>query len=94
MIARERIGSWVREPFVDDPVGRKRPRGGSVRARSASSSRAAAASAPGPRSASSACASRTRAPAAPSTAVFAIAGFNDFAQAAFRGLCDWANAPA
>ena len=31
MIARERIGSWVREPFVDDPIGRKRPRGGSVR---------------------------------------------------------------
>jgi hypothetical protein len=25
------------------------------------------------------------------TAVFAAAGFNDFAQAAFRGLCDWSN---
>ena len=25
MIARERIGSWVREPFVDDPVGPQAP---------------------------------------------------------------------
>ena len=28
IIAREKVGSWVREPFVDDPVGRKQPRGG------------------------------------------------------------------
>jgi hypothetical protein len=27
VIAREKIGSWVREPFVDDPSGEKRPRG-------------------------------------------------------------------
>ena len=27
VIAREKIGSWVREPFVDDPIGERRPRG-------------------------------------------------------------------
>jgi hypothetical protein len=27
VIAREKIGSWVREPFVDDPAGERRPRG-------------------------------------------------------------------
>src|SRR3954469_7476352 len=27
VIAREAIGSWVREPFVDDPKGAKKPRG-------------------------------------------------------------------
>ncbi|MEA2438725.1 MAG: hypothetical protein QOH76_149 [Thermoleophilaceae bacterium] len=30
VIAREKIGSWVREPFVDDPVGERRPRGHSL----------------------------------------------------------------
>ena len=25
------------------------------------------------------------------TTVFAVAGLNDFMQAGFRGLCDWAN---
>jgi Protein of unknown function (DUF1360) len=27
VIAREKIGSWVREPFVEDPKGAKKPRG-------------------------------------------------------------------
>jgi hypothetical protein len=27
VIAREKIGSWMREPFVDDPTGERRPRG-------------------------------------------------------------------
>jgi hypothetical protein len=27
------------------------------------------------------------------TAVFAAAGLNDFMQAGFRGLCDWADKP-
>jgi hypothetical protein len=27
VIAREKIGSWMREPFVDDPAGERRPRG-------------------------------------------------------------------
>jgi hypothetical protein len=31
VIAREKIGTWVREPFVDDPGGEKRPRGNRLR---------------------------------------------------------------
>lgn len=31
VIARERIGSWVREPFVDEENGTKRPRGRGIR---------------------------------------------------------------
>ena len=27
VIAREKIGTWVREPFVDDPAGARKPRG-------------------------------------------------------------------
>ena len=27
VIAREKIGAWVREPFVEDPAGARRPRG-------------------------------------------------------------------
>jgi hypothetical protein len=27
VIAREKIGSWVREPFVEDPTGARKPRG-------------------------------------------------------------------
>jgi hypothetical protein len=27
VIAREKIGSWMRDPFVDDPSGERRPRG-------------------------------------------------------------------
>src|SRR5687767_14409715 len=32
VIARERIGSWVREPFVDQADGERRPRGRRLRA--------------------------------------------------------------
>src|SRR5438067_5370945 len=31
VIAREKIGSWVREPFVEDPAGAKKPRGRRLR---------------------------------------------------------------
>jgi hypothetical protein len=31
VIAREKIGAWVREPFVEDPAGAKRPRGRRLR---------------------------------------------------------------
>jgi Protein of unknown function (DUF1360) len=30
VIAREKVGVWMREPFVDDPQGAKRPRGRGV----------------------------------------------------------------
>jgi hypothetical protein len=31
VIAREKIGSWMREPFVEDPKGAKKPRGRRLR---------------------------------------------------------------
>jgi hypothetical protein len=31
VIAREKIGTWVREPFVEDPAGAKKPRGRRLR---------------------------------------------------------------
>jgi hypothetical protein len=91
MIARERIGSWVREPFVEDPVGRKRPRGGSVRR--ALGELVTCSRCVGAWTALGFVGLRVVHPRAgrTATAVFAVAGFNDFAQAGFRGLCDWAN---
>jgi len=91
MIARERIGSWVREPFVDDPHGRKRPRGGSVRrtlGELVTCSRCL-----GAWTALGLVTLRLVHPHAGRTAttVFAVAGFNDFAQAGFRALCEWVN---
>lgn len=91
MIARERIGSWVREPFVDDPVGRKRPRGGTVRR--ALGELVTCSRCVGAWTALGFVGLRLVHPQAGRTvtATFAVAGFNDFAQAAFRGLADWAN---
>ena len=91
MIARERIGSWVREPFVDDPVGRRRPRGGSVRR--ALGELVTCSRCVGAWTALGFVSLRLAHPQAGRTAttVFAVAGFNDFAQAGFRALCDWAN---
>jgi len=91
MIARERIGSWVREPFVDDPMGRKRPRGGSVRR--ALGELVTCSRCVGAWTALGFVSLRLAHPRAGRTAttVFAVAGFNDFAQAGFRALCDWAN---
>jgi hypothetical protein len=91
MIARERIGSWVREPFVDDSVGRKRPRGGSVRR--ALGELVTCSRCVGAWTALGFVGLRLAHPRAgrTATAAFAVAGFNDFAQAGFRVLCDWAN---
>ena len=91
MIARERIGSWVREPFVEDPVGRKRPRGGSVRR--ALGELVTCSRCVGAWTALGFVGLRLAHPRAgrTATAAFAVAGFNDFAQAGFRALCDWTN---
>ena len=93
MIARERIGSWVREPFVDDPIGRKRPRGGSVRR--ALGELVTCSRCVGAWTALGFVSLRLAHPRAGRTAttVFAVAGFNDLAQAGFRALVDWANTP-
>ena len=91
MISREKIGTWVREPFVDDPVGRKRPRRGSVRR--ALGELVTCSRCVGAWTALGFVGLRLAHPRAGRTAttVFAVAGFNDFAQAGFRVLCDWAN---
>jgi hypothetical protein len=90
-ISREKIGSWVREPFVDDPAGRKRPRGGSVRR--ALGELVTCSRCVGAWTALGFVGLRLAHPRAGRTAIaiFATAGFNDFAQAGFRLLCDVAN---
>ncbi len=91
-VAREKIGSWVREPFVDDPVGSKRPRGGRVRR--ALGELVTCSRCVGAWTALGLVGVRLMHPRTGRTvtAVFAVAGMNDFAQAAFRGLCEWSNA--
>ena len=91
VISREKIGTWVREPFVDDPAGRKRPRGGSVRR--ALGELVTCSRCVGAWTALGFVGLRLAHPRAGRTvtAVFAVAGLNDVAQAAFRGLCDWSN---
>lgn len=91
VIAREKVGSWVREPFVDDPVGRKQPRGG--RFQRALGELVTCSRCVGAWTALGFVGLRLAHPQAGRTAttVFAVAGFNDFAQAAFRALCEWTN---
>ena len=92
VVSREKIGTWVREPFVDDPAGRKRPRGGA--ARRAVGELVTCSRCMGAWTALGFVGLRLAHPRAGRTVttVFAVAGLNDFAQAAFRGLCDWSNA--
>ena len=91
MISREKIGTWVREPFVEDAAGRGRPRGGS--ARRALGELVTCSRCVGAWTALGLVALRLAHPRAGRTvtAVLATAGANDFAQAGFRGLCEWSN---
>lgn len=91
IIAREKVGSWVREPFVDDPVGRKRPRGG--RLQRALGELVTCTRCVGAWTALGLVGVRLAHPRTGRTvtAVFATAGLNDFMQAGFRALCDVAN---
>src|SRR5687768_7442861 len=91
VISREKIGTWVREPFVDDPAGRKRPRGGSVRR--ALGELVTCSRCVGAWTALGFVGLRLAHPRAgrTTTAIFAAAGINDFAQAGFRLLCDVVN---
>ena len=94
IVAREKVGSWVREPFVDDPVGRKQPRGG--RFQRALGELVTCSRCVGAWTALGLVGLRLAQPRTGRTVttVFAVAGLNDFMQAGFRGLCDWANSPA
>ena len=91
IVAREKVGSWVREPFVDDPVGRKQPRGG--RFQRALGELVTCSRCVGAWTALGLVGLRLAHPRTGRTVttVFAAAGLNDFMQAGFRGLCDWAN---
>jgi hypothetical protein len=91
IVAREKVGSWVREPFVEDPVEGKRPRGG--RLQRAVGELVTCSRCVGAWTALGLVGLRLAHPRAGRTVtgVFAAAGVNDFMQAGFRGLCDWAN---
>ena len=83
----------MREPFVDDPVGRKQPRGG--RFQRALGELVTCSRCVGAWTALGLVGLRLAHPRTGRTVttVFAAAGLNDFMQAGFRGLCEWANSP-
>ena len=91
VIARERIGAWVREPFVDDPVDPQRPRG--RRVRRALGELVMCTRCVGAWSALGLVALRVASPKAGRTvtAVLATSATNDFLQAGFRAICGVAN---
>ncbi len=91
-VSREKIGSWVREPFVaSDSTGEPRPVAGGLRG--AVGELVSCPRCVGAWSALSLVALRTASPAAGqvATTVFATAGANDFLQAGFRVVCNGAN---
>jgi hypothetical protein len=95
VIARERIGAWVREPFVDDPVHPHRPRG--RRIQRAVGELVMCTRCVGAWSALGLVGLRVASPQAGRTvtAVLATSAANDFLQAGFKALCVVANpAPA
>lgn len=90
-IAREKIGTWVREPFVEESGGRRRPRG--RRLRHAVGELVTCTRCVGAWSALGLVGLRVTSPSAGRivTAVLATAAVNDFLHAGFRLLCDEAN---
>jgi hypothetical protein len=94
VIARERIGAWVREPFVDDPVHAHRPRG--RRVRRALGELVVCTRCVGAWSALGLVGLRVASPRAGRTvtAVLATSAVNDFVQAGFKALCGVANRTA
>jgi hypothetical protein len=91
VIARERIGAWVREPFVDDPVHPHRPRG--RRIQRAVGELVMCTRCVGAWSALGLVGLRIASPSAGRTvtAVLATSAANDFLQTAFKALCGVAN---
>ncbi len=94
MIAREKIGSWVREPFVEETAGRRRLRGS--RLRRAVGELVTCTRCVGAWSALGIVGLRVASPDAGRvvTNVLATAALNDFMQAGFRALCEQANGAA
>lgn len=91
-VARERIGAWVREPFVEDRRGRRRPRG--RRLRHAVGELLTCTRCLGAWSALGVVALRVADPDSGRlvTGVLATAAANDILQAGFRLMCEAANA--
>jgi hypothetical protein len=91
VIARERIGAWVREPFVDDAVHPHRPRG--RRIQRAVGELVMCTRCVGAWSALGLVGLRVASPQAGRTvtAVLATSAANDFLQAGFKALCGVAN---
>jgi Protein of unknown function (DUF1360) len=91
VIARERIGAWVREPFVEEPIHHRQPRG--RRLRRALGELVTCTRCVGAWSALGLVGLRVTSPEAGRTvtAVLATSALNDFLQAAFRTLCASAN---
>jgi hypothetical protein len=92
VIAREKIGTWVREPFVED--GGRRPRG--RRLRHAIGELVTCTRCVGAWSALALVGLRTASPESGRvvTSVLATSAANDLLQAAFRALCDRASSDA
>ena len=92
MVAREKIGSWVREPFVEEHHGERRPRGRRLRA--AMGELVTCTRCVGAWSGLAVVGLRLASPAAGRTvtSVLATAAVNDFLQAGFRWVCDRADA--
>lgn len=91
VIARERIGAWVREPFVDDAVHPHHPRG--HRLQRAVGELVTCTRCVGAWSALGLVGLRVTSPQAGRTvtAVLATSALNDFFGAGFRALCGLAN---
>ena len=87
VIARERIGSWVREPFVDEEHGHRRPRG--TRMRHAVGELLTCTRCVGAWSALGLVGLRLTSPATGRVVndVLAVSAMNDWAQASFKLLC-------
>jgi hypothetical protein len=91
VIARERIGAWVREPFVDDAVNPHRPRG--HRVQRALGELVMCTRCVGAWSALGLVGLRVTSPRAGRTVttVLATSAANDFLHAGFKALCGVAN---
>lgn len=90
-VARERIGTWVREPFVEVEDGRRRPRSGRVR--HAMGELVTCTRCVGTWSALAVVGLRIAKPEAGRTitTVLAASAANDWLQSGFRWLCNRAN---
>src|SRR3954454_2598973 len=91
VIAREKIGTWMREPFVEDPAGERRPRG--RRLQRAVGELVTCTRCVGAWSALGIVGLRLASPDSGRivTNVLAVSAANDWLQAGFRALCGEAN---